>query len=95
MLLSWLNRIVGMAILLFILVYAGDYLSARFRIPDNRQVFGVVRVQRYYAVPKKNGKPDLYFDKPQNETCVHSLFPHFGDLPCWYLKPRAEQRINE
>jgi hypothetical protein len=91
----WMNRIVGLAILLLVLIYAADYLSVRFRFPNNRQAFGVVRVQRYYAVPKKNGKPDFYFDRPQNETCVRSLFPHFGDPPCWFLKRRAEQRINE
>jgi hypothetical protein len=90
-----MNRIVAVAILLFVVVYVGDYLSVRFKIPRNRQPFGVVRVQRYYAVPKKNGKPDFYFDQPQNETCVHSLFPHFGDPPCWYLNRHAEQRINE
>jgi hypothetical protein len=95
MLSSWMNRIVALVILLFALVYAADYVSVRFRIPDHRQPFGVVRVQRYYAVPKKNGRPDFYFDQPHNETCVHSLFPHFGHPPCWYLKHRAEQRINE
>jgi hypothetical protein len=90
-----MNRIVALALILFGLLYLGDYLSVRLRFPENRPTFGVVKVQRYYAVPKKNGKPDFYFDQPQNKTCVHSIFPHFGDPPCWYLKRRTEQRINE
>ncbi|MGH9444408.1 MAG: hypothetical protein ACRD3O_01500 [Terriglobia bacterium] len=90
-----MKRIVAIAILLLAILYLSDYVSVRFRIPRSRDPFGVVRVQRYYAVPQKSGKPDLYFDQPQNQTCVHSLFPHFGDPPCWYLKRKSEQRINE
>jgi hypothetical protein len=26
-------------------------------------------------------------------VCVHSLFPHAGDLPCWYLKRKFAQPI--
>lgn len=85
-----MKRIVAIAILLLAIFYLGDYLSARFRKP-----FGVVRVQRYYAVPKKNGTPDFYFGQPHNETCVHSLLPHFGYPPCWYLERNKAQRINE
>jgi hypothetical protein len=27
-------------------------------------------------------------------TCVHSLFPHMGYQPCWYLSRHSEQRTN-
>jgi len=35
------------------LVYTGDYFSLRFRIPGNREQFGSVTVQPYYAIAEK------------------------------------------
>jgi hypothetical protein len=75
-------------------LYAGDYVSVRYRILKSRSPFGTLNIQRYYAVKKKNGEPDFYFEQPQTQTCVHSLFPHFGYSPCWYLSRRTVQRIN-
>lgn len=74
--------------------YSADYFSIRYRIAKNLEPYGVVRVRRYYAVMMKNGKPEYYFDQPTDQTCVHSLFPHFGYPPCWYLKRRATQEIK-
>jgi hypothetical protein len=76
------------------LVYVGDYVSLRFRIPNNRDQFGSVIVQRSYAVTMKNGKAEYMFDPPAPQTCVNSLFPHFGDPPCWYLRRHPRQQIN-
>jgi hypothetical protein len=74
--------------------YAGDYLSLRYRIPNNRQQFGVVQVRRSYAIPQKDGRIQYTFDPPENQTCVQSLFPHLGCTPCWYLRRHAQKRIN-
>lgn len=90
-----MKRIGVLVVLLMVVLYVGDYLSVRFRIPHNRQSFGSVKVQRYYVVPQKSGRPDLYFDKPESQACVQSLFPHFGDPPCWYLRRKSVQRVNE
>lgn len=75
-------------------VYAGDYLFLRFRIATNRQPFGTVTVQPYYAVPQKDHKTEFFFDDPHDQTCVHALFPHLGDSPCWYLNRNKDKRIN-
>ena len=75
-------------------VYACDYLVLRFRIAGNRTPFGTVKIQPYYAVPQKDGKTQFLFDDPEDETCVHSLFPHVGDDPCWYLSSKKEKRID-
>jgi hypothetical protein len=87
-------RVLAAAALLAAAVYAGDYLSLRYRIPNNRESYGVVRVRRYYAVTMKNGKPEYFFDEPRDETCVYSLFPHFGNPPCWYLERRTTQLVK-
>jgi hypothetical protein len=74
-----------------ILVYTADYLIARSR---GARVLGTVQVLPYYAVPLKDGKTEFMMLDPENRTCVHSLAPHFGYPPCWYLNGRKEQRIN-
>ena len=75
-------------------VYVCDYLALRFRIPNNREQFGSVMVQRSYAVPLKDRKTEYMFDPPAPQACVNSLFPHFGDPPCWYLRRHTRQQIN-
>src|SRR5581483_5853322 len=74
-------------------VYLCDYLLLRFRVATNRQPYGTVTIRPYYAVPQKDHKTEFLFDDPRDETCVHSLFPHLGDSPCWYLSRNKEKRI--
>ncbi|HXZ32827.1 MAG TPA: hypothetical protein VEH30_11140 [Terriglobales bacterium] len=88
-----LRSLVAVVVLLG-LVYAGDYLSLRFRIPHNRPQFGTVSVTEMYAIHEKNNKTEYEFPPPQDETCVQSLFPHFGYSPCWYLRRHTQQRID-
>jgi len=75
-------------------VYVCDYVSLRYRIPNNRVQFGSVIVQRSYVIPMKDGKTQYAFDPPAPQECVNSLFPHFGDLPCWYLNRHTRQQVN-
>ena len=89
-----MRRILAVAIISLLILYAGDYLSLRYRIPKGRAQFGVVKIQSYYAVGLKSGKTEFMFLGPKNQTCVHSLFPHFGDIPCWYLTRKSVQRID-
>lgn len=87
-------RIFIVAVLTIAVVYAGDDLSVRYRIPKSRQPLGSVTIQRYDAISEKNGKTEFAFEEPVTQTCVHALFPHLGYLPCWYLSRHSEQRIN-
>jgi hypothetical protein len=75
-------------------VYACDYLSVRYRIAKNHEPFGVVKIQRYYAVRLKDGKTEFLFQEPEAQRCVHSLFPHFGCNPCWYVERRKVKRTD-
>ena len=88
------KRILTIIVLLLAIVYAGDYALLRYRIARNRNPYGSVPIQRYLAVTQKSGKPEFYFNPPTVETCVHSLFPHLGYAPCWYLNRRQVQRVN-
>lgn len=75
-------------------LYAGDDLSVRYHIPRSRQQFGSVTIQRYDAISEKNNKTEFVYEDPIVQTCVHSLFPHLGYTPCWYLNRHREQRVN-
>jgi len=92
--LTILKRLLGFGVLVLAVVYVGDYVSVRYRIPKSRDPYGTVPVQRYYSVTMKNGKPEFYFDPPTVQVCVHSLFPHLGYAPCWYLNRERVQRVD-
>lgn len=87
-------RVVGIAGLLVLITYAGDYVSVRYRIPKSRDPFSTVTVQPYYAIHQKNGRTEYDFAQPENQVCVRSLFPHFGYSPCWYVKRHTDKRID-
>ncbi len=89
-----LGRTLVAAVLMLAVLYAGDYLILRFRIATNKQPYGSVTVRPYYAVPQKDHKTEFLFDDPQDQTCVHSLFSHLGDSPCWYLSRNKDKRID-
>lgn len=89
-----IKRIFIATVLISAATYAVDYAVLRVRIAMNRSPFGTVMVRPYYAVPRKDHKTEFLFDDPRNQTCVHSLFPHEGDSPCWYLSRHREQRIE-
>jgi hypothetical protein len=84
----------GALLLLAALVYAGDYVSLRYRIPGNREQFGTVTVTRYYAIHEKNNKTEYDFAPSENRTCTHSLFPQLGYRPCWYVSRHTEEKIE-
>lgn len=79
------------------LVYAGDYLRVRYKmIRQAGDAFGTVKMERLYAIPQKNGKIEYEFDAQRPEVvmpCVHSLFPHMGNDPCWYLRRNSQKPI--
>lgn len=77
-----------------LLAYGLDYAVLRIRAATNRNAYGSVVVNHYTAVLQKNGKTTLTFDPPQPWTCVNSLFPHQGYLPCWYLSKHRDQRTD-
>lgn len=89
-----MKRAAFLLIFTLLAIYGGDYLSVRFRIPGNRASFDTVKIKRYYAVQLKGNKMEFYSLDPEMQQCVYSLFPHFGDNPCWYVKRHTTKRID-
>jgi hypothetical protein len=74
-------RIVIAAALFTIVVYGCDDLYARLR----HEPFADVQIDRILAVAEHFNKIDYERTDPITERCVYSLFPHFGNNPCWYV----------
>ena len=89
-----IQRVLLLFLLVLLALYAGDYLSVRYRIPGNRVQTGSVRVRTSYAVEQKNRKTEYYFSPPESETCAQSLFPQLGYTPCWYLERHPVKQIQ-
>jgi hypothetical protein len=86
------------ALVLVACAYAADYLVLRIRMLHAMPTapFESMTCTRILAIAQKGGKTDYQIDQLQpveTLTCVHTLFPHYGDQPCWYLKPQLNQPI--
>jgi len=93
-----LKRLLILIVLVLALCYPVDYLSVRIRMIHSKPTdpFESITSSRILAIPEKNGKTEFEVDAQNPEqtvVCVHSLFPHFGHSPCWYVKPRINQPI--
>ena len=90
----FIARSIAAIVLTAAAAYFIDYLVLRVRVATNRQPYGTVTVHPYYAVPQKGQKTEFILGDPADQQCVHSLFPHMGDSPCWYLASHTDQRID-
>jgi hypothetical protein len=79
-------------------VYLGDTACVGLRTmhPRANDPFESLTAPRILAIPENNGKIAFESDVQQPDqtiTCVHSLFPHSGFSPCWYVKKHLQQPI--
>jgi hypothetical protein len=92
------KRILLALLLVVALVYACDFASVRLRMMHAKpgDPFETITSLRILAIGEKGGKTEYDVDPVQPQqtgVCVHALFPHNGDLPCWYLKKKFAQPI--
>jgi hypothetical protein len=91
------RTIIGILVVV-VVAFVLDYLvlRAKILIPKLGAATGTVKMTRLYAIPQKNGRVEYELDANQPEVmmpCVHSLFPHMGNNPCWYLQQNATKPI--
>jgi hypothetical protein len=80
----------GLAVCVAIIVsFAGDFIVLRIRIAVHGSDSVTSTVATFTAAPLKDGKIDVYYDQPQPQACVRSIFPWLGEEPCWYLQRHA------
>jgi len=90
-LLTW---IAGVLVALAAILYAGDFLWFEYRVRNSKSNDPLETVTFYYATAMKNGKVEVFYDQPQTQTCVRSIFPHNGRTPCWRFNRSGIQRIS-
>lgn len=81
-------------VLALLALYAGDFISARYRIPGNRQTLDTVQVQTLWAIKQKDGRLDYEPGDFGPQTCIRSLFPQLGYTPCWYLTKHRNKIVT-
>src|ERR1700743_502658 len=91
------RTVLGIVVVL-IAAFIVDYvlLRAKVMFPKLGAATGTVVMTRLYAISQKNGRVEYELDANQPEVtmdCVHSLFPHMGKNPCWYMKKNAKKPI--
>jgi len=79
-----IQRMIWGVIAAVVLVFVGDLLWAKHLMANPNMGLGTVMVRHEWDVPRKDGRVEFDIDPPQPETCIHSMFPHFGYAPCWY-----------
>ncbi len=89
-----IRRVAQFVVLALVLLYGGDYVSARFRLPNDRQTLGSVDVQIMWANKQQNGRIAYELGDTETQPCLYSLFPHLGYTPCWYLTRHKNQVIK-
>ena len=90
-LLKWTG---GVLVALAGLVYAGDFVWFEFRIHNAKPNDPLETVTFFYATGVKGGKVEVFYDQPQTQICVHSIFPHQGYKPCWRFNRSHVQLIS-
>ena len=90
-----LKKLIVASLLLIVIAYAYDYLSVRHRMTAQKQgdPFDVVTYPHLLMIPQKGNKVEYALDAQspmQSDPCVHSMFPHFGYTPCWYVRRRTK-----
>ena len=84
------------ALILFLAVaYGYDFASVRSRMSAKKpgDPFDVVTYPHLLAIQLKGNKVDYELDAQspmESDPCIHSLFPHYGYTPCWYVLRRSK-----
>jgi hypothetical protein len=89
-----LQRLLIAAALLLAALYAYDYLSVQHRLGANKpgDPFDEITYPHLLAIPQKGNRVEYALDAQSpmlTQSCVHSIFPHEGYTPCWYVNRMA------
>jgi hypothetical protein len=90
-LLKW---IAGVLVASATLISAGDFVWFEIRAHHPKPNDPQETITFFYATGVKGGKVEVFYDQPQTEVCVHSIFPHQGHRPCWRFNRSRIQLIS-
>jgi uncharacterized membrane protein len=93
------RRVFLLLVALLMLTYLADFVqyTIRAHFPKLGSATGSVHRVRMLAIPEKNNKVEYQIDAvhPEEDVrCTHSIFPHSGNRPCWYVTRHANDPIT-
>ncbi len=91
----YLNRVLYALLMVIAVIYGYDFASVRRRVSAQKpgDPFDVVTYPHILAIPEKGNKVEYALDAQspmESDPCIHSLFPHYGYTPCWYVLHRSK-----
>jgi hypothetical protein len=89
------TRILYALLIVLAAVYGYDFASVRHRMSEQKpgDPLDVITYPHLLAIPHKGNKVEYALDAlspMESESCVHSLFPHYGYTPCWYVLRKSK-----
>jgi hypothetical protein len=78
-------RSVGVLVSLLVVLYAADWIVLRIRVAHGTG-YGSVEIHQFLSTSLKGSKTEYDMTGTFQQTCSHSLFPHDGNSPCWWLQ---------
>lgn len=92
------RRVLLAVVALFVLLYLVDFAwyDLRVFVPKLGPATGSVHRIRLLAISSKGNKIEYEIDAvhPEEDVpCSHSVFPHGGSRPCWYMVRHAKDPI--
>lgn len=85
--LRWI-RISMIGLVAFVLIsYAADWCVYR----STGSPKSAFLVSHFVSAPLKNNKEEIDFVGSEQVPCSICLYPHDGNLPCWYLRTHTNQ----
>lgn len=86
----YVKRAIAGVIILGATLWAADDLVLLRKIAHD-EAYGQVEIHQRYAVQLKNKQVEYRSVRPYMQDCVHSLFPHDDESPCWYLDKYSDR----
>ncbi len=92
---TYLGKVIYALLMVIAVTYGYDYASVRRRMSAQKpgDPFDTVTYPHILAIPEKGNKVEYALDAQspmETDSCVHSLFPHYGYTPCWYVVRRSK-----
>jgi hypothetical protein len=89
-LLGWLQRILVVLAVAFVLLYGGDWAVYKLRGSPRSKV----TINRYLTIPLKGNKQEFDYLGSIDVPCSVSLFSQAGQDPCWQLRRNSNQGMD-
>jgi len=89
-LLGWLQRVLVVLAVAFVLLYGGDWAVYKLRGSPRSKV----TINRYLTIPLKGNKQEFDYLGSIDVPCSVSLFSQAGQDPCWQLRRNSNQGMD-